>query len=108
MKKGEIWIVDIPQLGGHEQEGLRPAIVLADTSTSVAIVIPCTSNSHALRFPYTLLIESSDMNGLSAPSVALILHIRAIDKKRLKKRIGTLEKLALNTTNKMIKSLLSV
>ncbi len=85
MKKGEIWIVDIPQLGGHEQEGLRPAIVLADTPTSVAIVIPCTSNSHALRFPYTLLIEPSAMNGLSTPSVALILHIRAIDKKTLKK-----------------------
>ena len=108
MKKGEVWIVEVPQLGGHEQEGLRPAIVLADTPTSIAIVIPCTSNSHALRFPYTPLIEPSDMNGLSASSVALILHIRAMDKKRLKRRIGTLEKPALNMMNKIIKALLSV
>ena len=27
MKKGEIWIIDIPGLGGHEQRGRRPAII---------------------------------------------------------------------------------
>ena len=108
IKKGDIWVVELPQLSGHEQEGIRPAIVLTNTPASVAVVIPCTSNSHALKFPYTLLIEPSTMNGLSISSIALILQIRAIDKKRLKKQIGTLERSNLIMINKMIKSLLAV
>src|SRR3989344_1121080 len=39
MKKGEIWIIDIPGLGGHEQRGRRPAIILADTVTSIVIIV---------------------------------------------------------------------
>lgn len=91
MRKGELWIVEIPALRGHEQSGLRPAIVIADTQTSIAVVIPCTTNLQALRFPCTLRIAPSGKNGLDATTIALVFHIRAIDKQRLKQKIGTLE-----------------
>lgn len=108
MKKGEVWIVEIPVVNGHEQSGLRPAIFIADTKTNVAIVIPCTSNLQALRFPFTLRIEPSSRNGLATTSIALILQLRAVDKKRLQKRIGRIESRTLNEFDAIMRTLLSI
>ncbi|MBI2576537.1 type II toxin-antitoxin system PemK/MazF family toxin [Candidatus Woesearchaeota archaeon] len=88
MNKGEVWVVEIPPSNGHEQAGGRPAIIIADTNSNIAVVIPLTSNLQALRFPRTIEIKPGSGNGLSSISVALIFHIRAIDKKRLIKKIG--------------------
>lgn len=106
MKKGEVWIVEIPGVNGHEQRGLRPAIFIADTKANVAIVIPCTSNLQALRFPFTIRIEPSRENGLEIPSVALVLQLRAIDKKRLQKRVGRIDKSVLGKMDSMLRNLL--
>lgn len=108
MKKGEIYLVEIPFLGGHEQEGTRPTIILADTKTPVIIVVPCTSNTHALRFPFTLRIENSKINGLKELSIALVFHVRSIDKSRLKKRIGSLESKYVRELDKTVKKLLNI
>ncbi|MEK7559840.1 MAG: type II toxin-antitoxin system PemK/MazF family toxin [Patescibacteria group bacterium] len=108
MKKGDIYLVEIPFLGGHEQEGTRPAIILADTATPVIVIIPCTSNTHALRFPFTLRIENSKSNGFKESSIALTFHLRSIDKSRLKKKIGSLETKYVQQLNKMIKQLLDI
>jgi mRNA interferase MazF len=108
MKKGDLWIVDIPQLQGHEQQGVRPAFIVADAGTPIAIVIPCTSNLHALRFPHTLLIDPTGENGLSVPTVALVLQIRALDKRRLMRKIGTLEKKLAEELDLMMKKLLAL
>ena len=108
MKKGEVWIVEVPGVNGHEQRGLRPAIFIADTKTSVAIIVPCTSNVQALRFPFTLRLEPSRENGLKAASVALVLQLRAVDKTRLRKKIGRAEKATLKVLDAMIRNLLAV
>jgi mRNA interferase MazF len=108
MKKGEIWIVEFPLTNGHEQTGLRPVIVLADTDSNICIIIPLTSNIQALRFPHTLEIEPTKQNGLLAKSVALVFQIRAIDKKRFKKKAGDLESVSMNKIDKMLKKLLQM
>ena len=108
MKKGDIWIVELPLTGGHEQAGMRPAIVLADTPSSVAIVVPCTSNLKALQLPHTFSIDPSEKNGLENTSVALVLQIRALDKRRLQKRIGTLEPSLMEEINKTLRELLVI
>ena len=92
MKKGEIWIVNIPVSDGHEQHGTRPVIILADTPSSVVVGVPCTTHMRALRYPYTVLITASEHNGLTQDSIALVLQIRAIDKKRLHQKAGAVEK----------------
>lgn len=108
MKKGEIWLVDIFPAGGHEQEGARPAIILADTKTSVVIIVPCTANLQALRFPHTIRIEPTKRNGLDLDSIALVFHVRAIDKRKMKSRIGTLESQTMNLINHALKKLLAL
>lgn len=105
MKKGEVWIVEIPGVDGKEQRGLRPAIFIADTRTSVAVVIQCTSNFQALRFPFTARLEPSRGNGLDVLSVALVFQIRAIDKKRLLQKVGKLEKTAIKELDIIMRKL---
>jgi len=106
VKKGEVWIVSIPFADGHEQQGTRPVILMADTSGSVVIGIPCTANMRALRFPYTILLTPSHRNGLEYDSIALVLQIRAIDKKRLEKKVGVIEKAALQKIEHELRRLL--
>ena len=91
MKRGEIWLVELPSTNGYEQSGERPAIILSETEVNSAIVIPLTSNVQALRFPHTIEVKPSTNNGLHSISVALVFQVRAIDKKRLKKRIGEID-----------------
>ncbi|MDO8593673.1 MAG: type II toxin-antitoxin system PemK/MazF family toxin [bacterium] len=92
MKPGDVWVVDIPELGTHEQSGIRPAVIIARVTKTIVTIIPCTSNMLALRFPYTHLLEQSKENGLAAPSVALVFHLRALDVSYLKKKIGRVDK----------------
>lgn len=102
MNKGEVWLVELPYSGGQEQEGLRPAVIFANTGFGIVTVIPLTSNLQALRFQYTYQIEKSKTNGLSADSIALIFQLRAIDSKRLKKKIGELESKHLKKLDELI------
>jgi len=93
MKPGDIHWVEIPAANGHEQSGLRPAIILQSEHitrklTTVQIV-PLTSRMKARRFPLTLVIEPDTFNRLSARSIALVFQLRAIDRRRLKSRLGT-------------------
>ena len=106
MKKGEIWLVELSSTNGHEQIGTRPSIVLSETEANIAVVIPLTSNVQALRFPHTIEIKPSDKNGLSVVSVALTFQIRAIDKKRFKKKIGELEDKTMNKVNTSLRKIL--
>ncbi len=108
MNKGEIWLVEMPETNGHEQAGKRPVIAVADANSNIAIVLPFTSNIQALRFPHTIEVEPSKQNGLAAKSIALVFQIRAIDKKRLKSKIGTLENTIAKKMDDMLKDLLRV
>lgn len=108
MKKGEIWLIEIPSSNGHEQAGTRPAIVLSHVEANIVIIIPLTSNLQALRFPHTIEIKPSNKNGLKEISVALVFQIRAIDNKRIKNKIGEIEKPLLNELNIIIKKILGL
>jgi mRNA interferase MazF len=76
MKKGDVWRVRIPPAPGHTQAGERPAI---------------TSKLAASRFGGTLVIQPDLQNGLTAPSVALVFQVRALDQRDCLKQIGTLD-----------------
>src|SRR3989338_4786689 len=108
MKKGEIWLGELPSADGHEQFGTHPALILKEIETSIAVIIPLTSNLHALRFPYTIKLKPSGRNGLNSTSVAMVFQIRAIDKKRLKKKIGDIEETILKEADKFLKDMLGL
>ena len=88
MKIGEIWVVGLPTIDGHEQYGVRPAVIVGDPTLSVVIVVPLTTNHRYLKFPYTVLINPSISNGLNQDSVALVFQSRVIDKRRFRNKLG--------------------
>ncbi len=108
MKKGEVWFVEIPSTDGHEQSGARPVIVLSELEANIVIIVPFTSNLQALRFTDTIEVEPSSKNGLKSKSVALVFQLRAIDKRRLKNKIGGIEDKILGKIDDMLKKILNL
>lgn len=106
MKPGDIWLVDIPYLGTHEQSGKRPAVVIAKVAKTIVTIVPCTRNKLSLRFPYTHKINPTKGNGLDDITIALIFHIRAIDTSLLKKKIGKLDTKSFSDIKKLAKKLI--
>ena len=92
MTIGEIHWVVLPDTGGREQAGQRPAIVMQNDgyagSIPTVLVIPLSSAIAALRFPGTAPIKANKTSGLRTDSVALVFQLRAIDRGRIKEKIG--------------------
>ena len=106
MRRAEIWIIDIPDRGGHEQRGTRPALVLAPHTQHIITIIPFTSQQRAARFPNTLLINATKANGLDSPSVLLVYQLGGVDKRRMLRKLGSLEKGTLSTVESELKKYL--
>jgi mRNA interferase MazF len=92
MKIGDIHWVELPDAGGREQAGRRPAIIMQDNeyagSLPTTIVLPLSSAMTTLRFPGTAQVKATRSSGLRTDSVALVFQMRAIDRGRLKDKIG--------------------
>ncbi|AGB03725.1 type II toxin-antitoxin system PemK/MazF family toxin [Methanoregula formicica] len=44
MKNGDIWLVDLTDAKGHEQRGMRPAIIIG-SANGLVVVVPLTSST---------------------------------------------------------------
>ena len=92
MKYGEI---RLPDRGGHEQRGLRPAIIWRDTTAfphlPTVLVIPLTSKQDSLRFGAALLLQPTATNGLTTASVAMVFQMGASDVRRIENRLGEVD-----------------
>lgn len=108
MKKGDICIVDLSLGTGHEQHGKRPAVLISDTKTNIVIIVPITSNPEALRFPHTLTIVPDKQNKLDQKSIAMVFQLRSIDKTRIIKIIGRLNKKDCDALDKIIRKMLDL
>jgi len=89
MKNGDIWLVDLSDAKGHEQRGMRPAIIVGGAN-GLILVVPLTSSMSSARFSHTYTITSDVHNGLDTDSVALVFQIVALDRERFQHRIGTI------------------
>ena len=93
MSVGDIHWIDLPAANDREQWGRRPAVVVQDDDYGgglpVVLVVPLTTARAAMRFAGTRLIRPTAENGLRQASVALVFQLRAIDRRRIQERIGT-------------------
>lgn len=109
MRKGDVCIIDLFLSAGHEQYGRRPAIIISDTvAKSIAAVIPLTTNTEALRFPYTLAIIPDARNGLFQESIALVFHIKSVDISRIISRVGRLDSSIQDKIDSLLKKFLQL
>ena len=100
MKHGDVFWVDLPDRGGREQRGRRPAIIWQDTSAfprlPTVLIIPLSAQLDTLRFAGTVLLKPSPANGLAVPSVALVFQLGACDVRRIGERLGQLDETELS------------
>lgn len=94
MKAGDIYFVEIPESNGREQQGVRPVVIVQTTinidKIPTVLVVPFTTKIKAASFPFTFVVKPDASNNLTSISVALVFQLRAIDKKRLKNKLGCL------------------
>lgn len=112
MEIGDVYTVEIPSSNGHEQAGARPAIIAQapkfEDQLPTVLIVPLTSRLTAQSFPGTFLIQPDSDNNLNTASVALVFQLRAIDRRRVRRRLGRLSASYLSQVHDQIKALLQI
>jgi mRNA interferase MazF len=88
--RGEIWMVDLNPVRGHEQAGLRPCLVVSvdlfnHGPAELLVVLPITSKDK--QIPLHVPIDQQ-VSGLDVRSFIKCEDIRSISIERLVQRIG--------------------
>lgn len=88
--RGEIWMVDLNPTRGHEQSGVRPALVVSvDTfnhgPAGPAIVLPVTSRTKGI--PLHVPVDQPEA-GLRMKSFIKTEDVRSVAVERLTRRLG--------------------
>jgi mRNA interferase MazF len=107
-KRGEIYLTALDPAVGHEIQKTRPALVIQnDTSnrySTVTMVAPITSTVRLPLSPLHVLLPAGPSTGLTVASVAVFNQIRAVDRKRLIKKMGEVDALVLAQVDEAIKA----
>jgi mRNA interferase MazF len=94
IQQGDIFLVNLNPVQGHEQAGLRPALVVQQDTLNLhlntVIIAPITSNL-VLKGKLTTHFLPKKDSGLRQDSLILLYQIRTLDKGRLIKKVGHLE-----------------
>src|SRR3989344_4876192 len=94
VKRGDIWLVNLYPTIGHEIKKSRPAVIiqndLGNNYSPITIVAPITSQNIEKLYPIEVFLARRN-SGLEKDSKVLLNQIRAIDKKRLVKRLGNID-----------------
>lgn len=95
IKRGELYYADLSPVVGSEQGGVRPVLVIqndiGNKYSPTVIVSAITSQINKAKIPTHIELSASEF-GLQKDSVVLLEQLRTIDKKRLKEKIGEIDK----------------
>ena len=88
--RGEVWLVDLDPVRGHEQAGRRPALVVSvdalnQSAAELAIVLPMTSRRKNVRSHVP--VEPPEA-GLDRTSYVKCEDVRSVSTTRLDRRLG--------------------
>jgi mRNA interferase MazF len=103
--RGDIWLVNLDPVLGHEQGGTRSALVIsADplnrSPSGLVIVLPVTGTDRGIRSH--IPIQPPD-GGLTKPSVILADQIRTISKARIGRRLGVVSRAKLEQVEEVLR-----
>ena len=95
---GDIFWITLPSLGGSEQSGRRPCIVMSRRSlntTNTVVVVPMTTNTarasaHKILLPASEIIKDLACTSEIKDSVALCHQVRVVDRRAFETKIGKL------------------
>ncbi len=95
IKRGEIYYADLSPVVGSEQGGIRPVLIVQNNVgnkfSPTVIAAAITSQQYKSNLPTHIKVNGNGC-GLSKDSVVLLEQVRTIDKRRLREKMGVLEK----------------
>ena len=109
--RGQIVMVDLPNMGNSVQCGLRPCIIVSNNRANLyspnVIVVPLTSRSKK-PLPTHYTMQPTRLNGLKTASTALAEQIITLSKDMIKKVIGKVDEEHIDNINHIIKESISL
>lgn len=91
--RGEIWLVNLDPTVGHEIKKSRPAVIIqndiGNKYSPITIIAPITSQNIDHIYPIEVFIAKT--TGVEKDSKVLLNQIRAVDKRRLIHKLGTVD-----------------
>jgi len=108
--RGEIWLVDLDPVRGHEQAGKRPVLVVSidhynQSRADLAVVLPVTSTIRQLPLHVTI---SPPEGGLTNASSILCDGLRSISKQRFVRCWGRITPATLAAVEDRLRILLNL
>lgn len=95
VKRGEIYYADLSPVVGSEQGGVRPVLIVqndvGNKFSPTVIAAAITSQRFKTNLPTHIKVDA-DNCGLAKDSIVLLEQVRTIDKKRLREKMGILDK----------------
>ena len=95
VKRGEIYYADLSPVVGSEQGGIRPVLIvqndIGNRHSPTVIAAAITSRRDKAKLPTHIDVQAATC-GLTKDSVVLLVQIRTLDKRRLKDRMGSLDR----------------
>ncbi len=106
-RRGEIYLVALDPTVGREIQKTRPALIIqndiSNRLTAITIVAPITSTVRFPLNPVHVLLAADQSTGLTVTSVALFNQIRAVDRIRLIRRLGSVDTQTMELADEAIK-----
>jgi mRNA interferase MazF len=92
-RRGEVWLINFNPGRGSEQKGIRPALILQnDIGNQYAATTIVAAITKTIKvYPITVFLRAKTA-GLSRDSMVNLAQILTVDKSRLKKKLGRLDK----------------
>jgi len=95
VRRGRIWLAQLDPTRGSEIQKTRPVLIVSPDDLNAHLrtvtIVPMTTGSHPA--PHRLPIHFDDKDGF-----LLIEQVRAVDKQRLIRRLGTVNNAMLTRT----------
>ncbi|MDD4146085.1 MAG: type II toxin-antitoxin system PemK/MazF family toxin [Clostridia bacterium] len=106
VNRGEIWLVNLNPVIGHEQAGTRPILIISENMfnhslAKMVIVIPITSKNKGI--PTHVELKT---NFLPRKSYLKTEDVRSISTQRLIKKLGDVENTVISLVEERLKLLL--
>jgi mRNA interferase MazF len=106
-KRGEIFATALDPTLGHEIQKTRPALIVqndvSNRLSEITIVAPIASTVRFPLNPVHVLLPGDQHTGLAVTSVALLNQVRAVDRIRLVRRLGSVSDETLEQVDEAIK-----
>jgi mRNA interferase MazF len=92
-RRGEIYLVAFDPAVGHEIQKTRPAVIIQNNVSNQysPVTIVAAISSQYGDPPHPREVAIGQRAGLPKPSAVILNQIRSVDRKRLIKRLGTLD-----------------